>query len=288
MRREPFRQQGGRGRRPLQPHVQRPHPAQHEPRLHRPGDRTVQRPVRVQPPHQVRALRRHHGRAQQHVRVPGEVLRGGVHHHVHPPLERPLCHRGGERVVDRHHRPPLLPCQAGQDRGDVGHLHHRVGRGLEEEQVGAGGRGDDRGDVVGLHGPHGERARGRPFGEQRGGAVVGVAWHHHDAAHRHQGDDGGDRPHPGRVGERVPALQCAENLLEGLPRGVGDAGVVDRRAGEVGGGERDRRVHRRAGGSLRPAEGDGAGGGGEVHAAHGTGENSSSRTRSPAPGAPSP
>ena len=71
----------------------------------------------------------------EHVGVPVQVLRRGVHHHVRSPLERPAVHRRCDRVVDEHLRPRGVGDLA--DRRQVGHGQVRVRERLDHHERGA-------------------------------------------------------------------------------------------------------------------------------------------------------
>ncbi len=73
------------------------------------------------------------------VRVSVEILGGGVDDEVGAEVDRTLQHRCQECVVDHHERVAL----AGNSRhgGEVGELHHRVGRGFHENHPSAIGTG---------------------------------------------------------------------------------------------------------------------------------------------------
>ena len=145
-----------------------------------------------------------------------------------PKLERPGEHGGGEDVVDDDRGAGRVREPA--DRRDVDEVLHRVGRRLEEHDV--GGRGQRvlplvelvPVDVVGAHAPLGqdllEDHDGGPEQRPRG----------HDAgAGLHQGGDRGEhRGHARRGGEgRLGALEQAQALLERGHRGVAVAGVQE-------------------------------------------------------------
>ena len=79
-------------------------------------------------------------RPADHIAVPADVLRRGVHHHVDPAIERLLQHRRGERAVaDRDDVRSRQPRQR-RDRRQVRHLHQRIRRRLHPNQARVAGR----------------------------------------------------------------------------------------------------------------------------------------------------
>ncbi len=251
---QPGGQLGGVGAGPLQPQRERAEPPQRQPRLHRPRDGTAERAVAGQSLPQGLApfARTGHGDTEDDVGVPGEVLGRGVDDDVRAVVEGALQQRRGEGVVHRHQRARLVPRPG--ERREVGDVQQGVGRGLQPQQVRALQR---RGDLhlVGDVDPAGVHPSLRVgVGEGGDEPVVGRCRGDDDPADGHEREHRGDRGHPGGVEQAVAALELADRLLEGGPARVVDPRVVRRPVRDVGRGEGDRRVERRPGRALRPAQ----------------------------------
>ena len=117
---------------------QRPQPAEHQVGLHRPGYRAVQLPgLRPGPTDRV-VLGPVTAAPSSASECPDEQLGERVHHDVGAEVERTLQQGSGEGVV-HHRRHP--PASSRRTAGQVGYLHHRVGRRLQPDQIGALGGG---------------------------------------------------------------------------------------------------------------------------------------------------
>jgi hypothetical protein len=62
------------------------------------------------------------------------MLGGRVDHEIRAQLKRPLQHRGAENIVDREQRARLLRYLG--ERRNIGDLGERIGRRLQEEELG--------------------------------------------------------------------------------------------------------------------------------------------------------
>ena len=191
-----------------------------------PGDRAVHGAVAVQPP--ASAASRGDRGAEHDVGVAGQVLGHRVHDDVRAVVERPLHQRRREGVVDGHQRAARVP-PGGDQRGQVGDLEHRVGRGLEPEQVGAGRQGGADGvRVVHVHPARRAAGRARPASPSSvrvplyaaGGATTRPP-SGHLVEHR------GDGRHPRAEQQRAATLERAQRGLEGLPGRVRPAAVAE-------------------------------------------------------------
>ena len=260
---QPSREIGSIGTGPLDAEGEGPQPAQGQPRLHRAGDRPAEGALPGQSGVQVPSRRRvgRDGQPEDDVRVAREVLRRRVHDDVDAVLEGSLQQRGGEGVVDDDERPRLV--RRGRQTGDVGDLEQRVGRRLEPQQVGARQGGPDGGIVRDVDPAHGEPASLGGLGEGDDDAVVGRGRRDDGPALGHEGERRVHGRHAGGVEEGPAPFEVTHGQLEGGPRRVVDAGVVDRSVLDVGGGEGDRSVERRARRPLGPTERHHAGAGGE-------------------------
>ena len=176
------------------------------------------------------------------------------------PRARGCCTSGVAKVLS--HTLSTPRSRAAAQGGHVEHLEHGVGRRLHPEHRRALEDVRDRPCVSGIEAayPHGA-VHLQPL-EQRRRAVVGMCRHHHGPPVRDEGQGGRDGTHPGGEHQGLTALQRAEGLLEGRPRGVAGPGVVDRAVGDVGGGELERGVDTGPGQPVLPAQRDEAGGGG--------------------------
>ena len=248
----------------LDPQVHGAHAPQGQPGLHRSGDRAVDQPVVGQPlvrgPAGVGV--RGHGGAEDDVGVPGEELGHRVHHHVGSQRQRLLAEGSGEGVVADHGRALLV---SGRDEGrQVGHLQHRVGRGLRPEQVRPlQGRGDGRG-VTDVDPPYGHPPGGGEVLQDHPGAVVGVGRRDDDAAFGGERQGRGDRCHARGEHQRRATLERPERVLERRPGRVAATGVVDRAVGDVRRGQLQGRVDPGSGHARLAAGRDQDRGGGEV------------------------
>jgi len=217
---------GQRGRRPLgalQPDDQCPDAAQRQPGLERSRDRAGQRPVGAQAVEQAGVPRDEH--AEQHVRVPGQVLGRRVHDDVGAGVQGVLQQGRRERVAHRH--PDARLPRGRAHRRQVRHLDERVRRRLDVQPVGVRKRRPDAVGVGGVHPGHAQIAARLVLlgeGEHR---VVRRRADHEVAAAGHELEQRGPGRHAGR--ERDRALRCAlepaDRLLERRPGRVAVAAV---------------------------------------------------------------
>ena len=105
-------------------------PAEHEPRVERPGDRAERVLQEAEPLRDRLVVRRDH--AGDDVGVAAEVLRRRVDHDVGAEVERVLQVRRGERVVDDDLRADRVRRLG--DGGDVDDVEQRVGRALDPDE----------------------------------------------------------------------------------------------------------------------------------------------------------
>ncbi len=175
---------------------------------------------------------------EQQVGVPADELRGAVHDHARAQGERALQQGSGEGVVHHHER--VRRAQ----RRQVGHVHQRVGRRLEPEQVRAGGGVEGRGGVGDVDQP--DRPPAGPFtvGQQGADRAVGVGGRHHPRADGQQVDDGRGGGHPRRERRGSTTLKRPDGVFQGLPAGGGVVAGVLPRAGVEAGREDRRDVQR--------------------------------------------
>ena len=182
-----------------------------------------------------------------------------------PSAERLLHQRSGEGVV-AHRQRAGLACHRGQG-GQVGHLEHGVGGGLEPEQRRAvEGRRAPLPWSVGSTRRTVDGARSRSSWSSR----VATCRCRRAAGRRRRRRGGtsdraaDDRGHARGEDQGVATLEPAEGLLERRPRRVAAARVVDRPVGDVGRGELEGRVDAGTRHTGLAAQGDHAGGGGQV------------------------
>ncbi len=195
-----------------------------------------------------------HRHSAHAVRVPVEELRGRVDHDVRPQLERALEEGAHERVV--HDEQRAAPVRGlGQGR-DVADLHERVGGGLDPEQRELARRLVEGARVARVQERELHAVGGQDLREEAMGAAVHVVGDDHaldGLDERHHGVGG---RHAGRETVGVgAALEGAEVLFQGAPRGILGAGVfvalvlpdpfLDVRRGL------EDRCHDRAGGGIR-------------------------------------
>ena len=155
-----------------------------------------------------------------------QVLGGGMDDQVRPQGQGPLQGRGAEAVVHRQETAMVM----GQVRqgADVGHFRQGIGGGLQEQQPGVRAHGGRPGiqacqvHVTGLDAKAGqilvEQDRGAAKdGPRRDDVIPGLQ------QPQTGGKDG--RHARGRGHAAFPAFQGRQTLLEGLDRGVGEAGI---------------------------------------------------------------
>ena len=165
--------------------------------------------------------------ARHHVRVPGQVLRRGLHHEVGAVVERPAHGGRGERVVDRQQR-AVAVREVGEPR-QVGEHAGRVRDRLDVEDPGGPGRerrldrgGVGRVDIADVDAQPPER-RDR-LGPRR--PVAHLPDEHPLPGPDEAQERGVDRGHAGR--ERDPGLgvvQLGDRIAHGHDRRVVDAAV---------------------------------------------------------------
>ncbi len=264
---QPAGQLGGVALGPVQPEVERAHPAQGEPGLERAGDRADQVPPALQ--HVVQLVVGDDDRTEHRVGMPGEVLGRRVDDQVGAHGERPLPERGGEGVVDHDVGAGVVGRR--RDGLDVGDLEGRVGGRLEPHQGGVVTGLHDRVRVGDVDQPGRRPAAGLEVGQLHDGAVVGVPRCDHDRALPDQVEHGRDARQSRGEGQAPAALERAQRLLERRPGGVAVAAVLQLAGRDVRRRHRDRHVQRRIRSVLGPPGGDGGGGGGPGTAlAHGS------------------
>src|SRR5690606_14464101 len=193
-----------------------------------------------------------------HVGVPGQVLGGGVDDDVRAVLQRPAQQRRGERVV--HDADQAQLARRAAQRGQVGHVAHRVGDRLQVDQPGLGPDGGAQlGRVVLGHVRDLDAEPRHQLVDHPGRAAVQGTLRDHviagpeqaeqrdvDGAHaRAGGDRGGAALQPGdrllqRADGRVGVAAVHERAV-GPAHAVGhDGGCVEREAGGLVDGHGDR------------------------------------------------
>ncbi len=239
---------------PLQPDGQRAQPTQREVGLQRPrhgaGEVAAQREAGAQ--------RRGAGdqHAHQQVGMPGEVLRRRVHDDVGAVLERAHHQRRRERRVDAGDRAHVV--RRGDEGGQVGHAHQRIGHRLQPQQIGTGQRRDDGRGVGDVDGAHLHPAHPLLLVEERHAARIAGAGHDGYRPGRLPLRDRRDRRHAAAERERGTALERPHRILE-RANGVAAAlaqvvvvvgSVLERRR------QHDRGAHRCPWGAWWPAARD--------------------------------
>ena len=164
-----------------------------------------------------------HG-AEQDVGVAGDHLGGRVHDDVGPGAQRLLQQGGGKGVV---HHEGDAGRQLRTQPGEIGDLHHRVGRRFHPDQVGAVGRGQHRLGVGDVHPAERPAVAGRAFLDGGGQSLVAVPGEHHHRARLDQLQHGVARRHARGEGQRPAALERPDRLLQGQPGRVAVPAVVD-------------------------------------------------------------
>ena len=167
-----------------------------------------------------------HGDAGDDVVVAAQILGAAVDHDVGPQGEGPLEIGGQEGVV--YHQEGAAAVGDLGDLPDVGHLHHGVGGGLDEEHTGGGPDGLAHGRQIGhLHIGEGAAQLAEDLVADAEGAAVDVVREDHMVPRLEQAE----QAHVGRLaagkGEGLgPLLQDGHGALQLLPGGVLKPGVV--------------------------------------------------------------
>ena len=136
--------------------------------------------------------------------VPGEHLRRRVERDLAAVLQRAQPERRGDGRVADH------GCRVRNGGLEVGHRQQRVGGSLDEDQVDLVRWCARLVELDDVHAPAAEMVEEHPVPvvrplRQRDGAAGAQQRQH----------DGRDRPHPGRIEQRVAAVERSERLLAG-------------------------------------------------------------------------
>ncbi len=143
--------------------------------------------------------------AAHHVAVTARVLRHAVHEVVD--LELAVVVQAGERVVE--HRDDVVPLREAHDRLEVGNLHHRIRRRLEQQDLRALFREHAREALVIVHAQHRELDAELRQEAPRGHAIRPIRLDEsHDAITRNEITEQRepDRGHSGARRDRVVAV----------------------------------------------------------------------------------
>ncbi len=235
-----------------------------EPRIHRPGHRAGRELHESDPVGELLIVQ--DDGAAEHVRVPAEVLGGGVHDDVRPQREGVLQVRRGERVVHDDESAGLM-ADVGERR-DVRNRHERVARRLDpQHRRGGGDCRAHRVEVAHVDDAQTDAPRYEDAVHEAVGAAVDIV------AHEHVVPGGQNRAQErilrGEAGRETQgpraALEARQLLLQRVPRRVRAPRVLVSVA-QVADAllhERRREIHRRddrARGGIEPlAVMDGAG-----------------------------
>ena len=145
-----------------------------------------------------------------------------------------------QRLLEQRRRKGSVDCEQrvfgepGSDCGDVGELQQRVGWRLQPDELGSLGGCDDRSDVRDVDVAQVDASCGGALAELGPETHVQRVGGHDDATDRHQIEHGGGGGDAGREGDRLAALQLADDGLKGLPRLVARSPVADAAARSKG------------------------------------------------------
>ena len=249
----------------LHPQVQGAQAAQGEPRLQRPGDRADQVAAALQDVVQLRVA--DHERAHDDVAVAGQELGHRVQHDVGAELERPLQRGESRRCCRRRpgRRPRGRPARASRCRPPRGRGWSATRSRGWRRVVRAGRRSTASVSAMSTSSGLDPAAR-LEVAELPDAAEVRVPRRDHQGVLADEVQHRGDGSEPRGEGQRAPALQGAERLLERRPRRVRVPPVLEVAARDVRRRHRDRRVQRlvrrrAAGGRRAPRRSRGRGAG---------------------------
>ena len=165
--------------------------------------------------------------AGDHVGMPAEVLRGGMHHHVDPERDRPLQDRRGPGVVDDAHRAGGAGDR--RQRAHVERLEQPRGRAFQVEELRARDRRGDGGVVAAVDIGRLDTQPPQQRLEQAEGVGIEVAHRDDAVAGRDDRKHGrGDRRHAAGRRQRVLGTFERRDLFLEEPRGRVQAARIDR------------------------------------------------------------